>query len=381
MPDEVDLSSLTSLPAPALAPAAEIRARGEQRSRRARAALAGAAALVVLATAGTAVALADRGKPDALQIGNAPTLTTAQEMITWAAFVPAQRMAELVGGEWVSESLGHDDEFPDQFDRCGVQLDQRLLTSAMRDVHTVDRARRVFLDVEDYASATDAAAVLHAREDGIRRCPTLTIDAPGAGSTETQTVVASSARSFTLRVVTHECQRDHADCKDTPSIRKTVASGHLLMSASSHRAAGEFTLDEIDRIADDFAARATQSYGKAETMPATPSAEAPVVARTYYGVFLWSGNEGQDSGRPEAQDSVRDRGNVLTTRLDCLDGGALAVNRDYPQASHGDVVVLLYDSAAQAEQFVNGYDGPVDGVGRITVTCLDSPHGLVPSPS
>ena len=77
MPHDLDerLHSLAYRSSAGLAPAALIRARGDQRTRRTRAALAGFATLVVLAGAGTAVALTGDGGPHSLQIANTPTPT------------------------------------------------------------------------------------------------------------------------------------------------------------------------------------------------------------------------------------------------------------------------------------------------------------------
>jgi hypothetical protein len=63
--NDLDLSSLATAPVPALVPADQVKARGDQRRTRGRLVVAGAA-LVVLAGAGTAISLTGTGKPDAL---------------------------------------------------------------------------------------------------------------------------------------------------------------------------------------------------------------------------------------------------------------------------------------------------------------------------
>jgi len=382
---DLDLSALSTGPAPVLASGADIRARGEQRRHRSRIAVAGATALVVALGAGTAVALADRGEPDALvpttpspSASPSAALVPEGPEITWAAFTPVSRMHELVGGEWLSLSV-QDYDFPDEYDRCDVD---KLLTTqrtglVTRELLVGNRTRSVVLTVEDYASAADAKAALGQRVDAIRRCPSMPIDAPGAGSTETSTVRdAEAGESFTVRVVTHECQQDNADCADHASVRKTVATGHLLLTVSTHRSDGEFSINELDRISADFAARALPSYDTPATHPSPgPVAQGAELGGRYYAAFLWTHNDGQDNGMAQAQAEAADYDPVLTTRLACLDGGAAAVGRDHPGASHGDVVALLFDSNTQLEQFVNAHDRGVEGVGIVTVACLDAPHG------
>jgi hypothetical protein len=375
-----DLNLLASGPVPALAPASLVRARGDQRARRSRALVAGGSALVVVVVAGTAILLTQGGKPSSLQIAHNPTPTTSPASaparpgdanITWAAFPTVTRMGALFPGAWTSGSVQVSDDIADS-DRCDPQVllpTARALVS--RRLNTPGSQESVVFMAQDFDTAGDAAAVFASKQGQIHHCPTVTTDGPGLGSQLTSTVLDSSADAFTVRNVQRECQKDHADCKDSPGLQRIAIAGHLVLTVTGYRSADPtFSQSELRAFMDDFEESARTSYGQQVTPLLRPTTVPAELGSSYYAAMLWTGNAGQTNGKAEAAAAAADWGNVLSTRLDCLEGAAAAVGRDYPQASRGDAVAVLFSSAQDAESFVDVYGGPLEGVAAVTVRCL-----------
>jgi hypothetical protein len=372
------LEPLASGPVPALAPAALIRARGDQRLRRSRAVVAGGSALVVVAVAGTAILLTQGGRPSSLQVTTTPSPTTSPSSalpgdanITWAAFPTVTRMGVLFPGDWTSGSVQVTDDIADS-DRCDPEVllpASRAMVS--RRLSTPGSQEAVVFMVQDFRTAEDAAAVFASKQGQIHHCPTVTTDGPGLGSQLTSTVLESSADAFTARNVQRECQKDHADCKDSPGLQRIALVGHLVLTVTGYRNADPtFSQFELRAFMDDFEESARASYGQQVTPLLQPTTVPAELGSRYYAAMLWTGNAGQTNGKAEAEAAAADWGNVLSTRLGCLEGSAASVGRDYPQASRGDAVAVLFSSAQDAESFVDVYAGPIEGVAAVTVRCL-----------
>jgi hypothetical protein len=386
--NDLELSALSTSPVPALASPSDIKARGDQRRTRGRVALAGAAALVVLAGAGTAVALAGGGKPDALVPAGptptptgswAPAPTGEQPDITWAAFPSVTRMPALVPGDWVSSQV-HEQAVQNEYERCDVtqtklRRDQRRAIVG-RTMSTTDNRVYLSFSVEDYASADAAARVLAERLAEIRQCPTVVTDGPGAGSQETSTILSSSADSYTVDDVQRECQGDHTQCADTPSRSTTTRAGHLLLTVGRFRPVASITDPQAQAVLAEFVQRATSSYGKPATQPPTANSVSPSVGGTYYAAFVWSGDkdalpepgmEPDGDTYDEAKARAEAWGTVTEAPIPCLHG---ELPSDDPGVQDGIALAMLYDDAASAERFVNGYSGRVGFVEKITLRCL-----------
>jgi hypothetical protein len=369
--NDLDLSSLATVPVPPLADASVVRARGEQRTRLTRASVAGAAALVVVASAGTAIALSSSGEPDSLQIANTPTpsTSTGRDPITWAAFPSIARMAELVPDQWLSGPLEEPD-FPDEFDRCTQQTlrpDQRI-GMAQRPMTTVDGRLGVDLLVEDYATSDEATRALAARLADVRRCPTVATDGPGAGSQDSASVRDSGPDHYTLDTVQTECQQDHALCSHTTLRSTTKRTGHLLLTVSTFSAERELSEAQLRSVAADFAQRAASSYGHPAVQEPTEETVSPTLGSSYIGAVVWSGDQTRDAAaHDEATAGTAAWGTAVDVPIACLQP---TLDHTAPPEKTYHALVMLYDSPAGAERFVNGYRGPVEFVQRITLRCL-----------
>jgi hypothetical protein len=378
--DDLDLTSLAAAPAPALVPAADIRARGDQRRRRSRVRVAAAGAVLVLAGSGTALNLLQSGKTQSLLVGNDPSATASLSSapwmprdahVTWASFPTVTRMGALFPGEWVSAQVQVSDDIADS-DRCDFKVvlpTARALVS--RRLNTPGRQEQVVFMVQDFRTAKDAAIAFNNKQGKIHTCPTVVTDGP-AGSQLTSTVLESSAGAFTARNVQHECLQDHADCKDSPGLQRMALVGHLMLTVTGYRS-GDSTLSqsELRAFMDDFSQQVSNSYDKPAPEGTRPTTIAPETGVQRFAAFLWSGNVGQTNGEASEQQRASDWGNVMTAPLDCFEGGAAAVSRDDPQGSRGHAVAVLFSSAQEAENFVDLYDGHVEGVAPINIRCLN----------
>jgi hypothetical protein len=374
MPDDLNLTSLASSPVPALAPAADIRARGEQRSRRSRAVIAGTAALVVLAGAGTAVALADHGRPNSLvpadPSGSAePSATPAPvdeaDPVSWAAFPTLATIRSIVPGDWVSGPVESLDGSPGDYDRCDVtrSLDVPQPGIHTRGAHTVAGTAFAWFELSDYGSAGAATTVLRATASGIRTCPTVTTDGPGAGSQETSAVESSTADGFVVTKVDRECQRDHADCHDSTSRYATVRIGHLLVTVTSAESQG-ITLPsaQVDALARAFASAAESGYGHPTAAGHADTVE-PVIGSTLYAAVLTSDRETVANAREHSVTLGYPGTRLLPVR--CLNGLAQQLPGETDQ-----VAAAFFTTADDAEVFTNGWDDSFEGVAKVTVRCL-----------
>lgn len=98
MPTDL-LGPLGDEPVPPLTPAAVVRARGEQRSRRRRAALAGATALTLALAGGVGIALGVPAGTDALRPEPYATSGTGEDVLT-AALLDPDDVGAVIGGRW-----------------------------------------------------------------------------------------------------------------------------------------------------------------------------------------------------------------------------------------------------------------------------------------
>jgi hypothetical protein len=284
--NDLDLSALSTGPVPALAPAADVKARGEQRRNRARVALAGAAALVVVAGAGTAVALADRGKPDALQIANTPTPVAGpteeptdaptQTAVPNGVFPSASELAQQLPEAWTAGPVTQ--PVPsDEYDRCdaNVRLAQQRTGLATRDYMAAGGRHLVTLSVALYASEDEAAGAFGHELEAMRRCPTVAIDAPGKGSYNKASLLESGRTQYAVELQTHECEQDFAACDDTARLQASQVRGRFVVTVGAFPAEIA-TKAQLLEIAADLGDRAAASTIPPSSPSPTPSYE-PVV--------------------------------------------------------------------------------------------------------
>ncbi|HUR15191.1 MAG TPA: hypothetical protein VM097_11940 [Mycobacteriales bacterium] len=213
--NDLDLSSLASGPV-ALADAASIRARGEQRRQRGRAVVAGAAALVVLAGAGTAVALADRGKPESLQIANptgtpsagSPEPTVTQEPPGVTPTVGPELLLQpadgtfVVGGTWRG---GHEGESENALLQVCKEADVVGVSGVYRNLDGPGdaSARSQVLRFEDGGGVP----ALNQLEADLKRCPSRPDDSEDGKAYSTHELVPPPAVDVVaVRATYRDCQ-------------------------------------------------------------------------------------------------------------------------------------------------------------------------------
>lgn len=176
------LGPLRDGPLPPLAPAALLRARGEQRRRRRRVALGAAAAVALVLVGGTAVALSGLGETDELR--PAPFATSEPERSPAASprrwFLPDVLLtpeeaarAELPG--WVVDESVEPDSLAPAADPCRegrIPLDDRVTDLGERVMGSRREAGGSSLhqEVYRYETAADAAAAFAEYEEQYARC-------------------------------------------------------------------------------------------------------------------------------------------------------------------------------------------------------------------
>ena len=267
MADDLDLSALASGPAPDLAPASAVRARGEQRTRRTRALLAGSAALLVLAGAGTAIALAGGGKPQSLQIANTPTPSaTASPQTTPldpARYVlTAEDAGTAAGGVWLAEQVVDEPALP-------------LTVCPTGDGYAGAGARRTLRRGADHVLSgvvvqSDAARWVDGIRQDVTDCPRRAADSEDGRASDSFTLLSSeSADDY---VIVRDDYRDCDTCTPVVHVWLVVSLGELLSYTSLPDAELPRVGQWIDVMRDRLADPGSITTGASPT--ATPETNA-----------------------------------------------------------------------------------------------------------
>ena len=370
--NDLDLSSLATGPAPALAPAADIRARGRQRTQRGRVLVAGAAALVVAAGAGTAVALAGAGKPDSL-VPAGPTPPTsvrpADDLNLRGALLQPSDATAVLGGTWSSRGpvLDVDSVI---LNLCGER------SAAFHSAVVVDlydgHGGTLFSQVVRLQGQT-AAAYLSRLPETARGCPADAVASahPSELDRPRDTVVSlAGSDAFGLKQVRTVC----ADvCQDETAYWVVVAAGELV---------GFTNTDDPSTLpawADHIRAR-LQACSRACPAPEErhpggyPDDVTPSVGSRLWAVTLggWEVGGDESQGREAAHQAALLGYDATGITASCADG-AIDPGATMPATAH--LVMVLFATQPQADTFRERYrssfsDGQAAEPRRVTVRCL-----------
>ena len=122
-------------------------------------------------------------------------------------------------------------------------------------------------------------------------------------------------------------------------------------------------------------AAGTSTSAGTEQPTLRPSGSLPPEAATkqggkYYAVFLAVADDAKDPALAEAQEAAKKLGyQGGVGDVNCTPGARTALNL----SNSGDFTAysIFFDTAEQAQNFVNGYSGKVVGTAYVTAGCLD----------
>ena len=274
MPTDL-LGPLGDEPVPPLAPAAVVRARGEQRSRRRRAALAGATALTLALVGGVGIALgvpsgtdalrpepyATSGTPDATP-SPVPDPTAEAPRVTPQQLLDGPSVEAVLGGSWSTlpdlREVVHLSTFP-----C-PEGPPAAVAGLTRGLESADGQRlgQEVLAFADVATAADLHAQLRA---DVQRCPTRPEDSEDGRATASHELLTRlqgvSDDRFYLRTASRDCD----DCPERAGVVAVARVGLWLVLIG-----GSTELEpDLPGLADAAVARAG---GTSPTSTADPSA-------------------------------------------------------------------------------------------------------------
>ena len=214
MPTDL-LGPLGDEPVPPLAPAAVVRARGEQRSRRRRAALAGATALTLALAGGVGIALGVPAGTDALRpepyatsgTGEpTPTPTPPAPARDWSlsdAFLPPEvaAEAELPGWKVVSRLDPEDGPVADPCRDGSPPMSEAVTEVAARAMGSTREAggSNLAQEVYRYDSPDSAAEAFAVHEQRYARCAEVPEQSGPDGQSVRSEVVARTADRLLVR--------------------------------------------------------------------------------------------------------------------------------------------------------------------------------------
>lgn len=259
MADPLDarLAALRGGPLPALAPAASVRARGDQRRARSRLA-AGAAMAVVAVLAGVALAAGPAGR-DALQPApfatqpattdpepspRAPSPSPPPPSVDPALLLSADAVGEALGGVWTADA-DRQDAYAG-LHPCPEQVP--ALAGRVRGYTGPDRrgAGQTVLLLADEAAAARAFAQL---VDDVERCPVRPEDSEDGRATVAHDLLGGLPGTGPDRAYVRTRSRDCDDCTVWEGVTAVAPVGrHLVLAGVSTGRPGPMTDEELARV-------------------------------------------------------------------------------------------------------------------------------------
>lgn len=261
MADPLDdrLASLGAGPPPALAPAAAVRARGDQRRTRSRLA-AGAGLAVVAVLASVALAGGPAGR-DALQpapvatqpaptepspAAPSPSPSLPPPSVDPALLLSADAVADALGGSWEA-AADREDVFAGLYP-C-PQEQAPALAGTVRGFTGPDRqgAGHTVLLLADEAAATAAFGKL---VDDVERCPGRPADSEDGRATVSHDLLGGLPGTGPDRAYVRTRSRDCDDCTVWEAVTAVSPVGrHLVLAGLATGRSGAMTDEELARVA------------------------------------------------------------------------------------------------------------------------------------